>query len=334
MEENNINPDTIYVSNISAKNNNAPPVAFEKINNINNYKDKHKQFKNFHSKNNFIIQITPFYLDKLKKEYYIDIIKFIMENCELYLNDKYDFKNDLFTIKKKKIKNTDNFYYKLSINKEEKNKIKALYEKNIIENHEEIKKINLNVEQIKIKNKFENNIINDNNNDVNILNNNSFKKDEIFYCKGHNKTFLNQKNYDSHCKSQHKFECLNCGNIFPSIIKVGNHFKDCKNNNENEKISENNEINIKDENKIINDQIKNEDIKFEKDKKVNQNENADFSYYECYRDSKKFNNEKSYIKHFEKYHYDDYPFYCDECNKGFFSSNAIENHIKSKGHNY
>ena len=57
-------------------------------------------------------------LDKLKREHYIDIIKFIMENCELYLNDNYNYKNDLFKIKKKKIKNSDNFYYKLSLNKE------------------------------------------------------------------------------------------------------------------------------------------------------------------------------------------------------------------------
>lgn len=85
MEKNNINSDSIDVSNIYIKNNNAPPVAFEKKNNINNYKNKNKLFKNYYPKNNFIFQITPFYLDKLKREHYIDIIKFIMENCELYL---------------------------------------------------------------------------------------------------------------------------------------------------------------------------------------------------------------------------------------------------------
>ena len=332
MEKNNINSDNIDVSNIYIKNNNAPPVAFEKKNNINNYKNKNKLFKNYYSKNNFIIQITPFYLDKLKREHYIDIIKFIMENCELYLNDNYNYKNDLFKIKKKKIKNSDNFYYKLSLNKEEKNKIKEIYEKNIIENHEEIKKINL-ID----KKQLENNIINDSNNDKNIFNEEYFEKDKIFYCKEHNKTFLNQKTYDGHCKSQHRFECLKCGNIFPSIIKVQNHFKDCfQNNNENKMKKEKNEINNKKENEIINNEIKDEDIKVEIDKKINSDENKhdNFSYYECYRDGQKFNDEKSYIKHFEKYHYDDFPFYCEQCNKGFFSSNAIENHIKSKGHIY
>ena len=53
MEKNNINSDSIDVSNIYIKNNNAPPVAFEKKNNINNYKNKNKLFKNYYSKNNF-----------------------------------------------------------------------------------------------------------------------------------------------------------------------------------------------------------------------------------------------------------------------------------------
>ena len=109
-----------------------------------------------------------------------------------------------------------------------------------------------------------------------------------------------------------------------------------KNNNENKMKKEKNEINNKKENEIINNEIKDEDIKVEIDKKINSDENKhdNFSYYECYRDGQKFNDEKSYIKHFEKYHYDDFPFYCEQCNKGFFSSNAIENHIKSKGHIY
>ena len=77
MEKNNIISDSIYETNISLKNNNAPPVAFAKINNINNYNIKNKPFKHYYSKNNFIIQITPFYIDKLKREHYIDILKLI-----------------------------------------------------------------------------------------------------------------------------------------------------------------------------------------------------------------------------------------------------------------
>ena len=65
-----------------------------------------------------------------------------MDNCELTLNDNFNFKNDIFNIKKKKRKHSENFYYKLSLTKEEKNNIKEKIEKNIMENHKEIKQIN------------------------------------------------------------------------------------------------------------------------------------------------------------------------------------------------
>ena len=110
---------------------------------------------------------------------------------------------------------------------------------------------------MKIKNKFENNDIN--NNKINISNNNPFKKDIIFYCKVHNITFLDQISYERHFKSRHKFDCLKYGNIFSSIIKVEKHFKEC--------------------------------FKIDNDK----NEKNNFSYYECYRDSKKFPNEKTIL---------------------------------------
>ena len=42
-------------------------------------------------------------------------------------------------------------------------------------------------------------------------------------------------------------------------------------------------------------------------------------YYECYRDKKKFKTEKEYVSHFNKYHEYDFPFYCETCNKGFYS---------------
>ena len=362
------NESSIYVSNISIKKNNAPPVAFEKVNNIINYKSKN--FKKHYSKNSLIIQISPFYIDKLKREKYLDIIKFIMEYCDLTLNDKYDYENESFIIKKKKIKNSDNFCYKLSLNKNEKNIIKEKWEKNIMENHEEIKKIILEEDKINEKDKLENEI-----NNKNIINNNILKKGEIFYCKFHNKTYLNQHSYDSHCKSQHKFKCLNCGDVFASIINVQNHFISCsKNKNEQYNINinpkddikeyskeidiipEDNKINIKNDdinshikevNNIINNNINekpiknkekfgiNNDIKIEKDIQNYKKDKEDkFYYYECYRDGKRFSNEKSYVKHFEKYHSNDFPFYCDQCHKGFYSSNAIENHIKSKKHNF
>ena len=41
---------------------------------------------------------------------------------------------------------------------------------------------------------------------------------------------------------------------------------------------------------------------------------------------------KKDIKHFATVHPKDYPFYCYICNHGFYSSNAIENHCRSKNH--
>ena len=109
---------SIYASKITFKKNNAPPVAFEKVNN------KNKNYKNHYPKNSLIIQISPILLDKLKRENYLDIIKFIIEHCDITLRDKSDYENETFIIKKKRINNTDNFWYKLSLPKAVKNKIK------------------------------------------------------------------------------------------------------------------------------------------------------------------------------------------------------------------
>ena len=354
---------SVYASEISFKKNNAPPVAFEKVNN------KNKNYKNHYPKNSLIIQISPILLDKLKRENYLDIIKFIIEHCDITLRDKSDYENETFIIKKKRINNTDNFWYKLSLPKAVKNKIKEEWEKNIMASHEEIKKINLEEEKVNEKDKLENKI-----NNENIINDNTLKKGEIYYCKFHNKTFLNQHSYNSHCKSLHQFKCSKCGEVFRTILNVQNHFINCsKNNNEynnininqNDDVKENtNEINIspKDnkinnineeinsniqKNIIINNNINekplenqekieiNNDIKIEKDKHSYKNEKEEnFYYFECYRDGKRFSSEKNYVKHFEKYHPNDFPFYCDQCHKGFFSSYSIENHIKSKKHKY
>ena len=220
---------SIYASKITFKKNNAPPVAFEKVNN------KNKNYKNHYPKNSLIIQISPILLDKLKKENYLDIIKFIIEHCDITLRDKSDCENETFIIKKKRINNADNFWYKLSLPKAVKNKIKEEWEKNIMASHEEIKKINLEEEKVNEKDKLENKISNEN-----IINDNTLKKGEIYYCKFHNKTFLNQHSYNSHCKSLHQFKCSKCGEVFRTILNVQNHFINCfKNKNEHNK-----EINI------------------------------------------------------------------------------------------
>ena len=55
-------------------------------------------------------------------------------------------------------------------------------------------------------------------------------------------------------------------------------------------------------------------------------------YYECYHDNKKFSTQKLYIEHFRKEHPNDYPFYCDECQKGFRNENDLYIHYNSKKH--
>ena len=55
-------------------------------------------------------------------------------------------------------------------------------------------------------------------------------------------------------------------------------------------------------------------------------------YYECYLDKQKIYNEKEYTDHFFKFHKGDFPFYCNICQKGFWSSKAIDGHSRAKGH--
>ena len=81
---------------------------------------------------------------------------------------------------------------------------------------------------------------------------------------------------------------------------------------------------------------KEEELKKQEDKKqneiINDSSNNNSYYYECYIDGKKFKTEKGYLNHFKKLHNDDYPFYCDECNLGFYSYEDIRKHSEDKGH--
>ena len=49
-------------------------------------------------------------------------------------------------------------------------------------------------------------------------------------------------------------------------------------------------------------------------------------YYECYHDNIRYLTEKQYVEHFQKVHPNDYPFYCEVCERGFLSEEAIESH--------
>ena len=55
-------------------------------------------------------------------------------------------------------------------------------------------------------------------------------------------------------------------------------------------------------------------------------------YYICYHDGKTFENERKYVAHFNKFHYNDFPFYCDICERGFYSYSAITEHNRAKKH--
>ena len=57
-------------------------------------------------------------------------------------------------------------------------------------------------------------------------------------------------------------------------------------------------------------------------------------YYKCYIDKKAFISEREYVEHFRKYHKNDYPFYCEKCNKGFYSYQSSKNHNKFKHYYY
>ena len=80
------------------------------------------------------------------------------------------------------------------------------------------------------------------------------------------------------------------GIFFLTIINVEKHFKECfEIDNEMEINKEDDKMNIKKENSIINNEIKDDkEINIEKDIVINKNEKDNFSYYECYRDGKNF----------------------------------------------
>ena len=90
----------------------------------------------------------------------------------------------------------------------------------------------------------------------------------------------------------------------------------------------------------------NEDLKMEKEssmkeklkektqmkKKKEESQIKKSYFFKCYLDGIKFKTVKKYIKHFEIYHPDDFPFYCYDCQMGFYSNNAYDEHFLSEYH--
>ena len=52
--------------------------------------------------------------------------------------------------------------------------------------------------------------------------------------------------------------------------------------------------------------------------------------YICYIDEQAFPTEKLYVEHFQKEHPDDFPFYCDQCEKGFKHEEDKNKHDNAK----
>ena len=90
------------------------------------------------------------------------------------------------------------------------------------------------------------------------------------------------------------------------------------------------------EKKKLQDEL-NKKVELEKAQKLEaEGENfLEINKYECYIDKRRFKNEEEYINHFNNYHPEDYPFYCYEFQKGFYSSYDIEKHYNIyKRHKY
>ena len=68
-----------------------------------------------------------------------------------------------------------------------------------------------------------------------------------------------------------------------------------------------------------------------KEKELNNFKREEY-YYICYHDGKTFENERKYVQHFNKFHSNDFPFYCNICNRGFYSYSEIDEHNRAKRH--
>ena len=79
---------------------------------------------------------------------------------------------------------------------------------------------------------------------------------------------------------------------------------------------------------------KNEEIKKQEDIQIEIDQYNVIKHYKCYIDKKAFISEREYVEHFRKYHKNDYPFYCEKCNKGFYSYQSSKNHNKLKHYYY
>ena len=163
-------------------------------------------------------------------------------------------------------------------------------------------------------------------------------------------------NLNNNIVNSNMIKCTECDLIFNTVEDMTFHYhkiheiKKLKSNNNMKKVENHKNIRVKDFlnnaslngnkgqmedteenfiNKTLEDNIGNPKKGKKKSKKEKKQEEND---YECYLDGEKFHNENDYILHFENEHTDDFPFYCYDCQEGFYSNQSIEKHYLSIKH--
>ena len=319
----------------------------------------------YSNKCNLKLNLSPVILNKLGKKDLIYLIQFIDAFCDLTIENKFLHKieNNIFAIKKSNKKDINKFtlYVPLQKLKNKKhndnnndNKIKMQQKiENFCQYHN--KKINNYYDNsnhyiychtfqcdkchkfFNYRNNLKNHICD---NIINIINENDNNNLDIIANKQKLKAKLNKNNM---------IKCQECDLIFNNIESMKLHMiqihkKINKEKNKTNMIfkadnfikTENNEINnriIKIDNNIIIEN-KNGIIKKEESRDIERNNIKEdiISNYICQKDGKIFETEEDYIKHFQKYHPYDYPFYCKDCNIGFSNNKLLKKHLKKIKH--
>ena len=156
------------------------------------------------------------------------------------------------------------------------------------------------------------------------------------------KNQISKQNLNSNI-NEDKIKCSDCNLIFNSVELMSEHYYKIHEKNKKEKELE--QLKYQKEEKKGAEQIKiqeKEKKKEEENKKQKELKTIQFSnaqkeklelfYYECYHDKQKFDTEKEYVRHFIKFHKNDFPFYCNICKRGFWAYESINAHSKAKGH--
>ena len=208
-------------------NENCPPISYFNL----NLSTKDSGFNLLSNSNNTVnemlrttIEIPFTQLSSLKKEYLLDLLRFITTNCHMILENE-KLVNSTFSIFKI-IKNINDNGYNIIQNENANNKI---FEDNVLDKKKEDFNKNTINENKEIKHNFKPPIL----------------------CSIHDLQFSSLEDYIYHCWSHNTFLCEECGKNFLNFIEFKNHLNVMKNENININSGKENLINnIKNENKI------------------------------------------------------------------------------------